>query len=134
MESELCKEFDNGRLLRILAKISFITERPEYHLDPKWAETGDRYLIKLFRDYVFHQVYEDNTPAIDFSHVVGCLNKLDVGSEEKIPLISRDEQSILVVSYQDLRNCLNQAFSELVSSALQNRSQRNSNQRFDIVQ
>ena len=24
-------------------------------MSPEWAETGDRYLLKLFRDYVFHQ-------------------------------------------------------------------------------
>lgn len=27
-----------------------------FEMDPTWAETGDRYLLKLFRDYVFHQV------------------------------------------------------------------------------
>lgn len=25
-------------------------------LDPAWAETGDKYILKLFRDYVYHQV------------------------------------------------------------------------------
>ncbi len=45
-------------------------------MDPSWAETGDRYLLKLFRDYVFHQVYEDGAPVIDWGHVVECLNKV----------------------------------------------------------
>ena len=130
LESELSKEFDNGRLLRLLSKLSFVTERPEFQMDPKWAETGDRYLIKLFRDYVFHQVYEDNTPAIDFSHVIECLNKLDVGTDEKIPLMSRDEQSILIVTYADLKNCLNQAFTELVSVSVQN--QKPNSTKFNI--
>lgn len=26
-------------------------------MDPTWAETGERYVLKLFRDYVFHQVW-----------------------------------------------------------------------------
>ena len=25
-------------------------------MDQAWAETGDRYMLKLFRDYIFHQV------------------------------------------------------------------------------
>ncbi len=47
-------------------------------MDPSWSETGDRYILKLFRDYVFHQVYEDGSPALDFGHVVDSLNKVPV--------------------------------------------------------
>ena len=53
-------------------------------LDPTWAETGDRYMLKLFRDYLFHQVTEDGRPWLDMSHVVQCLNKLDAGAPEKV--------------------------------------------------
>ncbi len=45
-------------------------------MNPEWAETGDRYLLKLFRDYVFHQVNEDGAPLIEMAHVVQCLNKV----------------------------------------------------------
>jgi PAB-dependent poly(A)-specific ribonuclease subunit 3 len=45
-------------------------------MDPTWAETGDRYLLKLFRDYVFHQVSETGQPVIDMAHVISCLNKV----------------------------------------------------------
>lgn len=76
MEQELTKEYENGRLFRLLVKLAFINERPEFEMDPSWSETGDRYLLKLFRDFVFHQVYEDGTPVIDFGHVVECLNKV----------------------------------------------------------
>ena len=44
--------------------------------DPRWSETGDRYIIKLFRDYVFHQVDEAGRPVVDLGHVLGCLNKV----------------------------------------------------------
>ncbi len=44
--------------------------------DPRWSETGDRYIIKLFRDYVFHQVDENGNPVMNFSHVLTCLNKV----------------------------------------------------------
>ena len=45
-------------------------------MDTTWAETGDRYLLKLFRDYVFHQVTEQGEPLIDMAHVTTCLNKV----------------------------------------------------------
>jgi hypothetical protein len=47
-------------------------------MDPEWSETGERYLIKLFRDYVFHQVDENDNPVIDFVHVIECLNKVRI--------------------------------------------------------
>ncbi|XP_032235298.1 PAN2-PAN3 deadenylation complex subunit pan3 isoform X2 [Nematostella vectensis] len=118
MEGELAKEMENGRLLRLLTKLGVVNERPELGMDPSWSETGDRYLLKLFRDHVFHQVTDAGTPVVDLSHVVTCLNKLDAGSPEKICLMSRDEQSVLVVSYRDLHNCLESAFNEVLSSSL----------------
>jgi PAB-dependent poly(A)-specific ribonuclease subunit 3 len=47
-------------------------------MDPSWSETGDRYLIKLFRDYLFHQVTETGEPWLDMSHIVSSLNKVFV--------------------------------------------------------
>lgn len=44
--------------------------------EPRWSETGDRYIIKLFRDYVFHQVDESGNPVVNLSHVLSCLNKV----------------------------------------------------------
>jgi hypothetical protein len=52
----LAREADNGRLLRLAIKLGMVNERPTYDGDPSWAETGDCYLLKLFRDFVFHQV------------------------------------------------------------------------------
>jgi PAB-dependent poly(A)-specific ribonuclease subunit 3 len=54
--NELSKETENGRLVRILVKLGMMNERPDDDMDPGWSETGDRYLLKLFRDFVFHQV------------------------------------------------------------------------------
>lgn len=145
------RELENGRLVRLLTKFGFINERPEcvslphappraciaaddasllrFDHDPRWAETGDRYLIKLFRDYVFHQVDETGRPVTDLSHVLTALNKvrtracpppafrcrdshlthrsrsraqLDAGIDEKLMLVSRDEQSCLIVSYREV--------------------------------
>ncbi|KAK9886254.1 hypothetical protein WA026_015767 [Henosepilachna vigintioctopunctata] len=118
LENELSKEMENGRLFRLLSKLTTVNERPELNLDVSWSETGDRYMLKLFRDYVFHQVSEDGHPWLDMAHIIQCLNKLDVGSPEKVCLMSRDEQSILVVSYNELKRCLDQSFDEITQSSL----------------
>jgi PAB-dependent poly(A)-specific ribonuclease subunit 3 len=122
LESSLLKELENARLVRLLCKFGFINERPEwvqsdcfeqgsekltecvnrFDHDPRWSETGDRYIVKLFRDLVFHSVDEAGRPVVDLSHILTNLNKLDVGSEEKIMLTSRDEQSCLIVSYREV--------------------------------
>jgi len=113
LEGQLMSELENARLVRLLTKFGFINERPEFARDSRWSETGDRYIIKLFRDYVFHQVDERGRPVLSLSHVLSCLNKLDAGTDERIMLVSRDEQSVLVVSYKDIKACIASAFAEL---------------------
>jgi PAB-dependent poly(A)-specific ribonuclease subunit 3 len=93
LEGELMSELENARLVRLLCKFGFINERPEwvalflllnhakligcrFARDPRWSETGDRYIVKLFRDYVFHQVDENGNPVVNLSHVLACLNKV----------------------------------------------------------
>lgn len=115
LEGELMSELENGRLVRLLCKFGFINERPEFARDSRWSETGDRYIIKLFRDYVFHQVDENGNPLLNMGHVLTCLSKLDAGTEERLMLVSRDEQSCLVVSYREVKACVEAAFAELVN-------------------
>ncbi|KAL1938931.1 hypothetical protein VTO73DRAFT_11084 [Trametes versicolor] len=114
LEGELMTELENARLVRLLCKFGFINERPEHNHETRWSETGDRYIVKLFRDYVFHQVDEVGRPVVDMTHVLACLNKLDAGTDERIMLVSRDEQSCLVVSYREVKACVESAFTELV--------------------
>lgn len=109
----LMSELENGRLVRLVAKLGLINERPEYEHNPQWSETGERYYLKLFRDYVFHAVDEQGRPVTDLGHIVSCLNKLDVGSDERIQLTSRDEQSVFVVSYKEVKKGVESAFGEL---------------------
>lgn len=111
---ELSKEADNGRLLRLLAKLGTINERPEHQLDPNWSETGDRYMLKLFRDYLFHQLDEEARPWLDLGHIITNLNKFDVGSPEKICLVSRDAQNVIIVSFDELKRCFEAAISDLM--------------------
>jgi len=117
LENQLAKEHQNGRLFSLISKLGFITERPEHRNDPKWSETGDRYLVKLFRDSVFHSVDEGGRPQIDLGHVINCLNKLDAASVEKTLLTSRNQDSLLVVSYKELNRCVRSAFEELLRAS-----------------
>lgn len=113
VQLELEQEALNGKLFRLMVKLSMINDRPELRLDPTWSETGDRYMLKLFREYLFHQVSEDGRPWLDCGHIVSTLIKFDAGSPEKICLISRDGQHVLVVSFSELKKCFESAFSEL---------------------
>ena len=47
-----------------------------FNQDPNWSETGDRYLLKLFRDHLFHQVTAEGAPWLDLAHIVQSLNKV----------------------------------------------------------
>lgn len=76
LETNLGRELENSRITKLLSKLGFINERPEFEQDPRWSETGDRYMIKLFRDYMFHQVNEMGVPVTDMSHIITCLNKV----------------------------------------------------------
>jgi PAB-dependent poly(A)-specific ribonuclease subunit 3 len=111
LQSHLRNEYENGRLLRLLLKLGFVNERPEYARAPQWSETGDRYVLKLFRDYVFHQAMAEGAPSLDAGHVVSALNKLDSGDPEKILLSSRDNKDLLVVSFADVRRCVRLSLS-----------------------
>ena len=62
---------------------------------------------------------EDSRPWLDMAHVISCLNKLDAGVADKICLMSRDEQNVLVVSYNELKRCLDQSFAECIQAGRQ---------------
>ena len=37
-----------------------MVDRADLNGDASWSEYGDRYMLKLFRDYIFHQVITTN--------------------------------------------------------------------------
>jgi len=117
LQEELAREIENGRMVRLLTKLNTVVDRAEFNLDMAWSETGDRYMLKLFRDYLFHQVTEDGRPFLDMAHVITNLNRVDAGIPDMIGLMSRDEQNILVVSFAELKTCLERSFGELLSAA-----------------
>ncbi|KAK5132366.1 hypothetical protein LTR08_009137 [Meristemomyces frigidus] len=133
LTNDLKRELENGRLVRLLTKLNVILERPESgstlgsstnpallnQPSSAWSETGERYPLKLFRDYVFHQVDQEGRPVLDLGHIITCLNKLDAGIDENVQLVSRDEQSIFVMSYKEVKRGFESAWTEIskVSSA-----------------
>lgn len=118
MDESLVGIYESGRALRLLLKLAFVNERPEFGIDKNWSESGDCYILKLFRDYVFHQADGSGRPVMDLGHVVSSLNKLDAADEEKIVLASRDGASIIVVSFADVAWCLEKAYQELLEQAV----------------
>ncbi|KAI1819672.1 hypothetical protein F4861DRAFT_526079 [Xylaria intraflava] len=126
--NHLGRELENGRLVRLMAKLGTINERPEFDGDPNWAETEHRHMLKLFRDYVFHQVDAQGNPVLDLGHIISCLNKLDAGTEEKIYLTSRDHQTTLLVTYRELRKQVQSAFGDLQKGSVKQQQQQQQQQ------
>jgi len=116
--TSLSNEYESGRAMRLLLKLGFVNERPEFARSSRWSETGDCYVLKLFRDYVFHQADSNGNPVMDLGHVVTALNKLDLADNEKIVLTSRDGKSLLVVSFADIARCLEGAYGELCAASV----------------
>jgi len=122
LTTDLNREVENSRIVRLMTKLSFIIERPDYqnNVNPMMSgvdnHSGDRSPIRLFRDYVFHQVDAHGNPVLDLAHVLACLNKLDAGVEEKIVLTSRDDQVVMVVSFKEMKRAVESAFGELMKA------------------
>lgn len=110
----LNKEIENSRIVRLMTKLNCLNERPEYEHDRTFSAQGPRAVLGLFRDYVFHQIDAQANPVVDMGHILSCLNKLDAGIEERITLTARDEQSVIVVSYKELKGALEGTWQELV--------------------
>jgi PAB-dependent poly(A)-specific ribonuclease subunit 3 len=51
IERGLCAEYESGRALRLFLKLGYINERPEMGLNRRWSQSGDCYVLSLFRDY-----------------------------------------------------------------------------------
>ena len=103
--------------MRLLVKLATVNERSDENRSLAWSDTGDRYILRLFRDYVFHQKDEQGRNVVDFGHVLDSLAKLDVGDPELIPLCSPDGKTLLVCSYEDVKRCLENVYGELVNQS-----------------
>lgn len=112
--SILAKELENGRIARILMKLNAITERTDVGGNPNWAETGDRFQLRLFRDHVFHQVDADGKPVLAIGHMIACLNKLDASSEETVVMATPDNTTVFVSTFKEMRHMFDRTFNELI--------------------
>jgi len=114
-EKELRKELEAGRLFRLCAKLGIIADRPEFGMNTRRGEQGERYFLKLFRDHVFHRNNEDGTPIVDLAHTIDSLIKLDVGSPEPVLLTfaGRSEKTLTVLSYEELKRSVDNYYQEL---------------------
>lgn len=63
------------------------------------------------------QTDEGGSPILEWGHTVECLNKLDAGVSEQLMLLSRDEGSMLVVTYGDVAHCLAAAYQACTTTA-----------------
>lgn len=59
-------------------KLSFI--RARFESDPSWADTGERYVLRLFLEYIFRQYTDDGQLSLDWGLAFEALNKLDAGA------------------------------------------------------
>ncbi len=117
LNTDLTREIENSRLVRLLTKLNFLNERPEYDYS-EHGSNPSQYILPLFRDYVFHQVDSQGKPVMDLAHVLSCLNKVDVGVEEKINLTTRDETTAIIVSYREVRNAIESVWGDLMRRAV----------------
>mmetsp|Transcript_26831 Transcript_26831/g.49312 ORF Transcript_26831/g.49312 Transcript_26831/m.49312 type:complete len:186 (-) Transcript_26831:248-805(-) len=77
----------------------------------------DDILLRLFKSYCFDTL--ESFPAdegVDWGRVMEALTKVNVEAKEEIVLTSKDESVILVVSYSDVKRCLERRFSEIVAT------------------
>ncbi|CDW57355.1 PAB dependent poly(A) specific ribonuclease [Trichuris trichiura] len=115
-------EMENGRLFRLLCKLCTVNERPRFtwnghEVGRNWrsilAETVSR--LSLDRHGAHCSTLNGEFEKRD--RLRKRLLQLDAGLEEKIMLMSRDQQNVLIVSYQDLHRCLDQAFGQVIREA-----------------
>jgi PAB-dependent poly(A)-specific ribonuclease subunit 3 len=110
----LAKELENGRVARSVMKLMTIVERGDLGGAQGWSETGDRYQLKLFRDYVFHRVEADGKPNLSIGHMLSCMSKLEAGIDEMVMLTSPDNETVFVLTYRELKKMFDRSFNELV--------------------
>ncbi|CAH8527731.1 unnamed protein product [Dicrocoelium dendriticum] len=122
LERQLVLGMECDRLFRMICKLQSVVERADRNgTNPDWAETGDRYMLKLFRDFVFHQTDSLGAPYLDLAHVIATLNKVEAGSAERLCLVSRDSQNVIIVTYADVKQWLDSSFDHLVERHRQSR-------------
>jgi PAB-dependent poly(A)-specific ribonuclease subunit 3 len=68
-EGHISAEVGAGRVLRVILHLSSALSGSEKLASAPWSESGERYLLLLFMEYVFHQVDDSGTRMLDYGHV-----------------------------------------------------------------
>jgi PAB-dependent poly(A)-specific ribonuclease subunit 3 len=125
--SELAREVENGRIARLMMKMMTLMTEAEQNPTPKWSLYGELYPLKLFRIFVFGANSNDNgangiASGVGFGangsgpslgHVLTCLNKLDVGTDELLQLRHPVEEDMFIISYRELKTLFERAFGDV---------------------
>ena len=106
-------ELENGRAFRVMAKINIILDRPEYEHEAAWNRQGSRYILLLVRDHIFHQVDANGRAVENLAHILSCINRLDAGIDERVTLTSRDNSTVAIATWKEIKACLESAWSDL---------------------
>ena len=70
---------ENGRLFRLMAKLGSVGSRPNHSgggPNDHSYENGDRFLVRMFSNFLFRQIDENGQPWLQISHIVAALNKV----------------------------------------------------------
>lgn len=118
---ECGKEVHNGRLMRLMIKLNFAVESANSDSGTSPDVDEARFILRMFNQYVFNQVDEQNRVRADWGHVFHTLNKLDCSSDELVQLISGDALTVMVIAYRDIRMLLDRVF-ELTTAPAQEMS------------
>ena len=77
---DILKELENGRLFRLISKMGMVQCQPPAGAalgqEQSWSESGERRLVRLFRNYLFRQRTDQGNPFLSLSHVISSLNKV----------------------------------------------------------
>ncbi|KAA0166821.1 hypothetical protein FNF31_01196 [Cafeteria roenbergensis] len=117
LDSLVAAEAGSGRMLRLLVKLLHVLDRPEADVDPAWGSGGDKLVLAAMRDAIFHQTDESGRPRMDPSHVMECLQRLDMGDPQRVLLPARDGQTLLMADWATLRASVHDSFGALAKAA-----------------
>ena len=94
-----------------------VYERLNENSNISWSDTNDSHIIRLFCDYVFHQKDEQLHPVFEYGRVVDSLAKLDAGEQESIQLCSADGKTMLVCTFEDIKQSLDNLYGEIIAQS-----------------
>ncbi|CAI5759803.1 unnamed protein product [Candida verbasci] len=101
-ENQLMTELENARLFRLMTKINFIIFNS--------TNVSQIKILKLFQHYLFNTYDINGKKQINLSKILINLNKLDCGIDEKILLVSNNQQECIIVSYKEIKELIDSQF------------------------